>query len=45
MAGFRNVLIHLYHEVDDREVVKHLKDDLWIIEKFLEVVKGLLNKR
>jgi uncharacterized protein YutE (UPF0331/DUF86 family) len=27
MAGFRNVLIHLYHEVDDTRVVRHLKED------------------
>jgi uncharacterized protein YutE (UPF0331/DUF86 family) len=34
IAGFRNVLIHLYHEVDDTRVVRHLKEDLWVIEVF-----------
>lgn len=24
MVGFRNILVHLYHEVDDRRVIKHL---------------------
>lgn len=43
MAGFRNVLIHLYHEVDDKQVCKHLKDDLWVIEKFLEVIKTIVD--
>jgi len=44
MAGFRNVLIHLYHEVDDTRVVRHLKEDLWVIEDFLKVVKNLIEK-
>lgn len=42
MAGFRNILIHLYHEVDDRRVIKHLKEDLGVIEDFLLVVKRLI---
>lgn len=42
MAGFRNILVHLYHEVDDKRVIKHLKEDLWVMERFLEVVKGLI---
>jgi len=42
MAGFRNILIHLYHEVDDRRVYKHLTEDVWIIEKFLEVIRNLV---
>ncbi|BCB96216.1 hypothetical protein JZK55_11380 [Dissulfurispira thermophila] len=42
MAGFRNILIHLYHEVDDRRVVKHLKEDISVIEDFLKVVKRLI---
>ncbi len=42
MAGFRNILIHLYHEVDDRRVIMHLKEDLCIIEDFLLVVKRLI---
>jgi len=32
-------LIHLYYEVDDRRVIKHLKEDLWVIENFLKVVE------
>lgn len=43
MAGFRNILIHLYHAVDDRRVSKHLKEDLYVIEDFLAVVKKLIS--
>jgi len=45
MAGFRNILIHLYYEVDDRKVIKHLKKDLWIIEDFLGVVERLIKRQ
>jgi len=44
MAGFRNILIHLYHEVDDRKVCQHLKEDLYIIEDFLNVIKNVIKK-
>jgi len=43
MAGFRNILIHLYHEVDDTRVYRHLKEDLQVIEDFLGVVKKLIS--
>lgn len=42
MAGFRNILVHLYHEVDDRNVCKFLKEELWVFEKFLEIVKNII---
>ena len=32
IAGFRNILIHLYHEVDDERVCKHLKNALCRVE-------------
>lgn len=44
MAGFRNILIHLYHDVDDERVCKYLKEDLWIIEDFLDVIKRILEQ-
>ena len=44
IAGFRNILIHLYHEVDDKRVLKYLKKDLWIIEEFLKVIKRVLEE-
>lgn len=44
MAGFRNILIHLYHEVDDRNVLKYLKNDLWAIEEFLKIVRRVLEE-
>jgi len=45
MAGFRNILIHLYHEVDDERVCKHLKNDLGVIEDFLDVIKTIAEKK
>jgi uncharacterized protein YutE (UPF0331/DUF86 family) len=42
MAGFRDILIHLYHEVDDRRVIKHLKEDTYVIDDFLNVVKKIV---
>lgn len=33
---------HLYHEVDDRNVCKFLKEELWVIEKFLEIVQNII---
>lgn len=45
MAGFRNILIHLYYEVDDNRVCKYLKDDLWVIENFLDVVKAIVEQK
>lgn len=45
MAGFRNILVHLYYEVDDNRVCKYLKDDLWVIENFLDVVKAIVEQK
>ena len=45
MAGFRNILIHLYYEVDDNRVCKYLNDDLWVIENFLDVVKAIVEQK
>lgn len=42
MAGFRKVLVHLYYQVDDGKVGKHLKEDLHLIEDFLAVVKKVI---
>jgi len=35
----------LYHEVDDRRVIKHLKEDPKVIDDFLNVVKRLIESR
>ena len=42
MAGFRNVLVHEYLEIDRRRVYEVLKDDLGDFEKFIKAVSKLL---
>ena len=45
MAGFRNVLIHPYHEVDNDRVCRHLKGDLGVIGDFLNVIKKIIESQ
>jgi uncharacterized protein YutE (UPF0331/DUF86 family) len=42
MAGFRNILVHEYLEIDRRRVYRALKDDLADFEKFIKAVSRLL---
>ena len=42
MAGFRNVLVHDYLEIDRRRVYSALKNDLSDFEKFIRAVTRLL---
>jgi uncharacterized protein YutE (UPF0331/DUF86 family) len=42
MAGFRNVLVHDYLEIDRRRVYRVLTDDLGDFEKFIKAVSKLL---
>jgi uncharacterized protein YutE (UPF0331/DUF86 family) len=42
MAGFRNVLVHEYLEIDRRRVYRVLKDELGDFEKFIKAVGKLL---
>ena len=42
MAGFRNVLVHEYLEIDRRRVFQVLKNDLGDFEKFIRAVAKLL---
>ncbi len=42
MAGFRNILVHEYLEIDRRRVYRALKDDLGDFEKFIKAVSKLL---
>lgn len=39
MAGFRNLLIHRYWEVDDTKVHQYIKTDLLTVQHFLEIIK------
>ncbi|OFV91565.1 MAG: hypothetical protein A3G76_07745 [Acidobacteria bacterium RIFCSPLOWO2_12_FULL_65_11] len=42
MAGFRNVLVHEYLEIDRRRVYRALKEDLRDFEQFIKAVSKLL---
>ncbi|MBI3491745.1 MAG: DUF86 domain-containing protein [Acidobacteria bacterium] len=42
MAGFRNILVHEYLEIDRHRVYRALKDDLGDFEKFITAVSKLL---
>lgn len=39
LAGFRNVLVHIYRKIDHKEVLRHLKENLEFIEKFSYKIK------
>ena len=38
MAGFRNILVHLYMEVDDEKVYQFLQEDLPIFDQFTQYI-------
>jgi len=42
MAGFRNILVHEYLEIDRKRVFSALKNDLGDFEKFIRAVSKLL---
>ena len=42
MAGFRNILVHEYLEIDRRRVYRVLRDDLGDFERFIQAVSRLL---
>lgn len=42
MAGFRNILVHEYLEIDRHRVYRALSDDLGDFEKFIKAVSKLL---
>lgn len=41
MAKFRNLLIHLYSKIDDREVYRILKENLIDIKNFIKEIETL----
>lgn len=45
MARFRNILIHHYLKVDDKEVFKYTKENLTDFEDFLEGIFNFLKKK
>ncbi|MFN3740458.1 MAG: type VII toxin-antitoxin system HepT family RNase toxin [Thermodesulfovibrionales bacterium] len=42
MAGYRNRLVHFYHEVTERELYFILKENLGDIKKFVEEIKKFI---
>jgi uncharacterized protein YutE (UPF0331/DUF86 family) len=42
MAKFRNRLVHLYGEIDDRQVIGVLGEDLGEFDRFRERILALL---
>jgi uncharacterized protein YutE (UPF0331/DUF86 family) len=44
-AKFRNVLVHLYWQVDNNRVIEILKQDLHYIDKFLITISDFVNKQ
>lgn len=42
LARFRNVLVHLYWEVDNRRVVQHTRTRLEIVESYLKEIGKVL---
>jgi uncharacterized protein YutE (UPF0331/DUF86 family) len=44
LAGFRNVLVHIYWQLDLDQVYGILQSDLKTLESFLEDIKRLLDQ-
>jgi len=42
MAGYRNRLVHFYHEINDRELYQIIKNDLADIEVFVKEMKTFI---
>lgn len=42
MARFRNILVHKYWEIDDRKILKYVKENLIDFEKFIKAVEKLV---
>lgn len=44
LAGFRNVLVHVYWKLNLEEIYSILQNDLKFLEEFKQIVKDLLKK-
>jgi uncharacterized protein YutE (UPF0331/DUF86 family) len=44
LAGFRNVLVHLYYDIDLNRVYEVLINERKTLEEFLKVIKDLIEK-
>lgn len=45
MAGYRNRLVHLYHEITDEELYEIIKNDLDDIRGFVQQIREILGKQ
>lgn len=45
MAKFRNLLVHLYWKVDDKEVYQILQKDILDIKEYIKIVNEFLQKQ
>ncbi|CCJ37001.1 hypothetical protein BN140_2078 [Methanoculleus bourgensis MS2] len=45
LAGFRNVLVHLYCRLDLDEVYGVLQDDLPVVNRYRDLVRAMLRDR
>jgi len=43
MAGYRNRLVHFYHEIEDKELYTIVKENLGDIEQFTKEIKNFLD--
>lgn len=43
MAGYRNRLVHLYHQITDEELHHIIKNDLRDLKRFVIEIKGFLD--
>ncbi|OGW06732.1 MAG: hypothetical protein A2Z59_11925 [Nitrospinae bacterium RIFCSPLOWO2_02_39_17] len=44
MAGYRNRIVHFYHEITDEEIYHILKNDLSDIKRFIEEIGKFMKK-
>ncbi|GAG51554.1 unnamed protein product, partial [marine sediment metagenome] len=44
MAGYRNRLVHFYHDVNDNELYLILKNNLSDMENFVKEIKTFIEK-
>lgn len=44
MAGYRNRLVHFYHEVTDKELYSILKNNLSDMEDFIKLIRTFIEK-
>lgn len=44
MAGFRNILVHLYLEVDQQRVYDFLQNQLVLFDQFMQQISTILNE-